>query len=314
MGIWYVKKMENEAELVDKPNYFNNIIAKVKRAFCILTIKEVGNKTILILPVFKTKELNEKYQEKLAKKIAKRLYDKPNQNLVLSNDLELPIFKNYLYSQNCNILDGRWLFRYLLPQVIDYIAEKQEKEAQTIEVSIMINDNSESCLKTIIDIAQKVKMLNIVTNEIEKFKRVEEYLYETKGIIVRITNNRKKALLKSNIIFNIDFPEELVNQYIIPKKASIVNVSDKIAILSKRFSGINSNYYKISLPEKYKKWFEEYNIYHDFEESILYESMLYKKGSYESIVKEIWENESKITCLVGNNGEIREDEFLNLIN
>ena len=278
MGTWYIKKMESEAEIIEKPNFFKRVIARIKMKLGILHIKEIENKTIVILPVLKAKDLSEKNQARLADKIAKRLYDKPNQNLVLAHDLNLPGFKNYLYSQNCNILDGRWLFTYLLPQVINYVAEN-------------------------------VKMLNIITNDIEKFRRIEEYLYENKGIIVRLTNNRKKALLKSSLILNIDLPEEVVNEYVIPKKAILVNISEKITILSKRFSGINSNYYRISLPEKYKNWFEENNIYQDFDEAVLYESMLYKRGSYEVIVKEIRENESKIKCLVGNKGEIREDEY-----
>lgn len=310
MGTWYIKKMETESEIIDKHNFLNNIIARIKLYLGILKIKEVGNKTIVILPVLQSEELSETKQEKLANKIAKRLYDKPNQNLVLSNDLDLPVFKNCLYSQNCNILDGRWLFNYLLTNVVDYVAQKQSKDANVLEVSIMTNDNSECFLKLIIEIAQKVKMLNIITNDIEKFRSVERYLYESKGIIVRLTNNRKKALLKSSLILNLDFEEEHVNQYVIPKKAIIVNTSGRISIFSKRFSGINCNYYRISLPERYKIWFEENNIYHGFDEAILYESMLYKKGSYESIMKEISENQSKIEALVGNKGNISDSEFV----
>lgn len=312
MGTWYIKKMESEAELVDKYNFLGRIIAKLKRVFGKFYIKETGNKTIVILPVLKSHELNEKTQEKLANKLAKRLYDKSNQNVVLSNELNLATFKNTLYSKNCNILDGRWLFVYFLPNIIEYVSEKQKRDSHVLEVSIMVNDNSERNLKTIIQIAQKVKMLNIITNNINKFRRIEEYLYTNKGIVVRITNNRKKALIKSNLIFNLDFPEEFVNEYVIPKKTIIVNISEKITIFSKRFSGINSNYYKIYLPQKYKTWFEEYNIYRNFEETVLYESMLYKKNSYEAIEKEIKDNESKIQCLVGNNGDIRDEEFLNL--
>lgn len=314
MGMWYIKKMQEETEIVgtNVPTIFRKITANLKKCFHILTIKEISNKTIVILPIKKDKELKEKQQQKLAEKIAKKIYDKPNQHIILANQLELPIFKNVLYANNCNILNGRWLFLYLMPKVVEYIADKEEKTAQTMEISIMVNDNSETILKTMIAIAQKVKMLNIITNDIEKFRRIEEYLYENKGIVIRITNNRKKALLKSNMILNFDFPEEIVNQYTIPKKAVVVNVSERVTIFSKRFSGINSNYYQVSLPEEYKNWFDENNIHQDFDETVLYESMVYRKSSYESIMKQIEENESKIKCLIGNKGEIREEEFNNL--
>ena len=312
MGIWYVKKMSQEEEAIKAeklPLTVKKLLVKAKEILLLPTIKEIDNRTIVILPIKIKKNITEKQQEKLARKIAKHMYDKSNQNIVLSKELELPILKNTLFSNNCNLLDGRWLFSYLTPQIIQYVSERQEKTSQMLEVSIMVNDNKEQILKNIIKIAQKLKMLNIITNNIEKFRKIEEYLYKNMGIVVRITNNRKKALLKSNLIINYDFPEEAINKYILPKKAIIVNISEKISIASKRFSGINSNFYRISLPEKYRKWFAENNMDSSFDEAILYESVLYKKSSYESICKEIEENGSKIKYLVGNNGNICEEEY-----
>ena len=143
MGIWYVKKMSQEEEAIKAeklPLTVKKLLVKAKEILLLPTIKEIDNRTIVILPIKIKKNITEKQQEKLARKIAKHMYDKPNQNIVLSKELELPILKNTLFSNNCNLLDGRWLFSYLTPQIIQYVSERQEKTSQMLEVSIMVND------------------------------------------------------------------------------------------------------------------------------------------------------------------------------
>ena len=273
MAIWYIKKMDNNVNIF-------------KRIFKPINIIQVQNKMIVDLPVENDREVNEKLQQKLGTKLAKKLYEKQNQNLILAKNLELEIFKNTLHSNNCNILNGRWLFKYLVPEITRYISRKMNIETEKLEIAIMTDDNSENNLKMIIELAQKIKMLTIVTYDIDKYKRLEEYLLENLGIVIRTTNNRKKALLKSNIIYNIDFPEEVFNQYSIPKKSVIVSINEKIAIKSRRFEGINCNYYSIELQEEYRKWFKENNLLGKFDDTILLESMLYYKKSYEDIREE----------------------------
>lgn len=302
MGIWYVKQIKNAEEICkeNKHKLIQKLVYLCKKTFGIVTLKEVGNKTIALLP--------EGDLIKIAQKLCKKIYDRENQNLVLSSELmEQKNFVNYLYSNNFNILNGRWLFSYLIEEVLDYIGEKSGKPVETMEVSVMVNDNSEKNLKTIVDIALKVKMLNIITNHIETFMKLEEYLYNRHGILVRVANNTKKSLLKTNVIVNLDFPEELVNKYSLPKKGIIVNIGEEVYIRSKRFSGINVNFFEIDLPEE--KFFRENNLLGEFKSAILYESVLHRKGSYESIREQIKENKSNIKNLVGINGIICEKEY-----
>lgn len=300
--MWYVRLLEN----IDGVHWF-------KRIFGIITVKDVGNKTIAILPYKADDKISDKKWAKLANKLSKKLYDKQNQSIVLAEDIrQNESFVNTLNSNNCNILCGRWLFSYLTEEVLEYIEEKSEKQLETMEIAVMVNDNSERNLKIIVNLAQRVKMLNIVTNHIEKFKKIEEYLYEKMGILVRITNNTKKALLKTDVILNMDFPEELVNRYVLPKKGILVNIDEKVTIFTKRFSGININSYEIALPEEYYKFFEENNLIENFNTSILYESMLHRRSSYDSIRKQIRDNKSKIKNLIGINGIICEKEYKEL--
>ena len=191
--------------------------------------------------------------------------------------------------------------------MIDYVCQKKKIEANNIEVAIMLNDNSEVNLKMIIIIAQKVKMLRVVTKDIDKFKSVEEYLFKNMGIVIRTTNNKKKALIKSDLIINIDFAEELINKYVLPQNAIIINLINKIKIKSKRFAGTNCNNYSIILPDEYKEWFVKNKLFENFNQNLLLESKIYLKNSFEAIEEAL--KNVKISCLIGNNGVIQEGDF-----
>lgn len=198
---------------------------------------------------------------------------------------------------------------YLIPEIVEYISNMQQYILEQQEISILVNDNSEVNLKNIVYLSKKVKRLNIVTNNMDKFKKIEEYLYNKLGIMITITNNKKKSLIKSNIIINIDFVEESINQYKLPIYSTIFNVNNYAKIYSKRFGGVNAHNCVIKFPEKYNEMFKQYNIIEEFEKNILYESMIYKKDSFENIRLEIEENNSKIEHLIGNNGKINESEY-----
>ncbi len=167
---------------------------------------------------------------------------------------------------------------------------------------MLINDLEDFNKEIIINIAKNIKRLNIITNHINKCKKIEKYLYKEFGIMLNISNNKQRSLLKSEIIINFDFPEELINKYKVYDNAIILNMNDKINLHSKRFNGINVNYYKIDIPEEYKL--------DGFKDEIVYESLIYTKNNYKEIYKKIKEDKIEINKLVGNNGIIRENEIV----
>lgn len=169
---------------------------------------------------------------------------------------------------------------------------------------MLVNDFDGMTAELIILIANNIKRLNIVTNHIEKCKKIEEYLYNEFGIMLNVSNNKKSSLSKAEIIINIDFPEEIINKYRIYDKAIILNILERIAIKSKRFNGINANYYKIDMPQEYKL--------DEFEDEIVYESLIYNYKHLDNILDIIVKDKIEIKGLIGNNGIIKEKE-LNLL-
>lgn len=295
MKICYIKEMNETCDFVKR------ILIKIKKLFNIVEFSEDKGKTTIILPLFKSNIIKDKKIIKIAKKINRKLYDNNIENVVLSNYLEEnEILKQKLYCQNINILDGRYLFYLLIPEIVDYILKRQKKKLENGEITLLINDFTENNARIITYIAQSVKRVNIVTNHSNKFKKLEEYLYNELGIILNITNNKNKSLANAGLIINIDFPEEIMNKYEINSNAIIVNIFNEIKIRAKRFNGVNINYYKAYIPKKYKM--------EEFKDNLIYESSIYKYN-YENARKDIITNKIKIKKLIGINGDISENEF-----
>lgn len=267
----------------------NNILNKIQE-------QKDGNKVFLSLPI-----KSEKIKEKKIKRLVKQMQKYRIKTVVLSDNLfNIETLKNELYSININILDGKYLFKLLTEEVIKYICKKTKTDIEKMEISILTNDVNNTNNVIIIGLAEKVKMLNIITNHVSEFKTMEEYLLDEKGIVIKISNNYKTALKKTNIIINIDFVEEDINKYSLPSKCVIVNLNREIKIKTKKFNGINIIDYNIIIPPKYK--IEGYN------NKFVYESNMLEKG-YEVAKKQIQEDKIKIKNLIGKNGVINSKEF-----
>ena len=271
----------------DKPNIIEKMLNLIK----------VQDSTI-ILPI--NEKTKEKQIEKIAKKTIKVIGKISNsKKIVLSKKMKKEEkYINYLNEYGIEIADGRWLFEILLTDIVNYIVEKQKIER--VNISVLINDLTDKEFENIKLLAQKYMTINIVTNHIEKFRKLEQQLQE-KGIIATITNNKKKSLMKSQIIINIDFPKELINKYRINESATIVNVKRPIKITQKRFNGVTVNDYEIEYRNDIcnEKFFvDKYNL------KDLYEVEMYKKDSFENLRKKIKSDKVLINKLYLNNGEL----------
>lgn len=210
---------------------------KIRKIFNIVELEQ----NRVILPITKIEIENGKLSQKkaqiLAKNIVKKLKNAIGNNVILSKEIKKQKnLVNYLYSQNMNIIDGKWLFGILSDEAITYVVNKKKMKKEKLNVSILVNDVEDYVLENIKLIVRKYKRVNIVTNHLEKFKKLEKEIFEKDGIMVTVTNNKKKSLTKSNVILNYDFPTELINKYKIYDEAIILNFKQNVSISSKRFN------------------------------------------------------------------------------
>ena len=270
----------------DKPNC-------MLKLFNIIKLKDDK----IILPV-QSEEISLKKAEKLAKK-TKKILDKTNCNkIILSKEIKKQEnFKNYLYSDQVNIVDGKWLFEILSYQAVEYIIKKQSMKKEETTVSVLVNDITNNLLENIKKIIREYKRVNIITNHINKFKNVETKILEQEGIMITVTNNKKKSLSKSKIILNVDFPTELINKYSIYEKAIIINIKGKVEINSKRFNGININDYEISFKDLEDFDYDKKILY---EKKHIYEAQILKNQPFKYIEERIRNDRVEIIRMKGN--------------
>lgn len=271
----------------DKPNFIESM-------FNLIKVKE----NIITIPI--NEKITDKKLEKLALKTYKKITKISNsKKVVLSKEMKKQEkYINYLNTYGMEIADGKWLFEILLTDIVQYVLEKQKKEK--VNISILINDLTDIELNNIKILAQKYNMINIVTNHIEKFRKLEDQLQQ-QGIIITITNNKKKSLMKSQIVVNVDFPKEFINKYSINENATIINVKRSIRVSQKRFNGITVNDYDIIFRNDIcdEKFF---NGKYDIKD--LYESKMYKKRPFIELREKIKKDGVKIRKVFLNNGEL----------
>lgn len=241
----------------------------------------------------------DKFNIKKAKKILKILNKNSVRNVVLSKELQKnEMLINYLNSSNVNIFNGRWLEKYLAYEIVKYILVKKNIKEEETEIAILINQIDEVSTENIKLFSKEFKRVNVVTNHIEKLKNIEESIFDEFGIMITITNNKKKSLKNAKIILNMDFPNELINKFNIYDEAIILNLDGDIKINKKRFSGLNINNYEISLNDV------DY-LSEEFYIRDIFESQIYKKAIFKNIRKEIKDKGVNIEQLIGLNGLIK---------
>ena len=230
-------------------------------------------------------------------------------NVILSNNLfNNDKLKKVFINNNINIIEGKFLYESLLYKSIEYISNIQRMDMEKYEISILIKYKNNIRISGIIELAKKCKIINLITDNIRQFDRLEKELKKEYGIILNVTTNKEKSLLNSNIIINLDFLLDEFSQCAMPRKAIIFNIRNNLKIYSNFFEGINITDYLIYLPQKYNKIVK---LLEDVNPILLYEAIIIENNLIQSEIERKLKFDSvEIKCFLGNNGIIRGREFL----
>lgn len=206
-------------------------------------------------------------------------------------------FIEMLKQNDIVIFQGKQLYKYIILEIIERI-QKNMKLEENIEISMISNILTDEVKGNINLLLEKYTKIKIITNHPEQFKKVEQKISEELGYPVIITNNKQKALKKSNIIINLDFDEKEINKYNINENAIIVSIENNINIKSKRFNGKIVKDYETN-PKKEES---EKQIYEKIEyRNNLNEANLSKFEITRNIIKE---SQIKLTKLITMRGQI----------
>lgn len=223
-------------------NKKSNIIKKIFKK------TELLQNTIIINQDIEKIKLRKKI--KIIKKINRILEMNKCKTVLLSKDIKKDEeLVNLLYSNNINIIDGKTIFKMKMIEVLEYILKRKNISCNDAKLAIISNTVNSFLKNNTMILAKKVKELTIATNKRKEFKKIDEVLCD-EGIIITITNNRKKGIIRSDIILNIDIPKEIINLYNIKDDAIIVNFEENVKIRKKRFAGVIIDGYKSRLDVK----------------------------------------------------------------
>ena len=228
-------------------------------------------------------DIEKEMTDRRIKKIAKKLYKlnrKENIVVALSKELEKNDgLVNQINEYGVSILDGRWLFKFLICDIIEYISNMRERKEETEVVAVIMERQDEILLAQLPEIAKKVKTLKIIRATFG-LDYLEEKLYNEYGIAIQITNNKQKALTNADIVINFDLKEEKLKEYNINSQATLVNIKENI----KNFSGTNINYYKI---EYNRENFAKMKNETKFDSNVIYEGFIYRRDTLPNIRKQL---------------------------
>ena len=121
----YVKETDETCDFIKR------FLLEIKKIFNIVKVDNNTNKIIYNIPIFKDNKTSKYRIKKLSNKINKLLERDGSNTIVLSENLgNNQLLKNYLFAQNINILDGRYLFKCLTYKVLEYIFKIRKKKME----------------------------------------------------------------------------------------------------------------------------------------------------------------------------------------
>ena len=293
----YIKLEDDEDKFMSRyPNIPKSMARLLFKAKCRkgkFEIKNVQNRECIVLPIV---------NDKVLKKLEFFANIRCLRNVCVSDNLRWnDDFMRFAQKQNLNIMDGKWLFKNMMEQVVDYVADMREEPLGMQEVAILCHHLDETIAEKIKDISAKVKVCNILTQNSKQFQKLEEQIYQENGIVLNVSTNYKRAVMKSGLVVNFDVEGKDLEKCVFSKKAFLISLNQNEEIQKKDWLGRNIAFFAVDMPAKYAECQEDFAGFHG---SILYESLIYKKTSPRNIKKELMEDDVRILYLLDSNYKV----------
>ncbi len=304
----YLKILQQKNNIISKLQYYicmcyYKILVKIKYFFNIVTVKQIYEAYLFILPFEKIE--NKTKIRKCLEKVKKIMIKYNIQSLVVEEKLKkCEVFNKIIENENkkIHILDGRGIMPYLIKEIIEFALEKQEIKTETENLYICAKKCTNICVENIYYLIHYFKTINIVTPNIKQFQKIADKIEQQENIIITVTNNKKKSLKKSKLIVNFDFEQQEINKYTIFREATILTINENGFYESKTYSGIQIRKAGINTSNVIKEFFNKYNLLEDCSLTTLYESLINKKQSLEFVKEKLKKDEVCINALYGKNG------------
>ena len=289
-------------------------VVLIKKVLHIITVKEIQNGLIFILPCSK----EEKNIIKCAPNLKRLMQKYKISTIVLSDDIRknkefLAYFQNdRIMEKQIHILDGKEIMPYVIKEIIEYILKMQNKDIKFEDLYIILKQDRTEYKENIAFLSLFFKTINIVTPNLKTYQKLANKLMEKYGVILTVTNNKKKSLRKAKWIVNFDMSAEEIKKYTIFQKSTIIYLEQDEVYTGNAFEGIHICKAGIDISEEIKSYFRKQFLLPQFSVTVLYESILINKKSFRAIREQMAKDRLKITNLYGIRGALSKEELKKL--
>ena len=204
------------------------------------------------------------------------------------------------------LIDEKDIIKYLILEILEYIFEIQGKKMEQEDIYFLINKDEDIYLENIKTLSEKFKTTNIITEELSKFQKIVENIFEEETTIY-LSNNKRKSLRRAKYIVNFDYGIGEIEKYNINRTAILINIEQKVKMESMAFEGISINNVNIQIPDELIEHFGR--MMEKINKNILYMSLVNQKQELARIKDRIKEDNIHILNLIGDKGIISQEEF-----
>lgn len=264
----------------------------------IIKIEYARDDVIVVVPQYKCK--NSFKNRILMKKIRQKVENFKGYYISFDDKLKCvsDIVRQY---QN---VEDKLLMRELVMEIFEYIFDTGKKCINLENVYIFVNEYNKMNVDLIELMASKFKTVNIITEKLRYYRRLEEKLYDS-GILITVSNNKRKGARYANYIVNIDYAKEKFEEYRINMEAVIVNLTQEQEFFKNGFRGKIINDMKIEVDKDSIDYIMEF--YGNFDEKRYVENCIKKGQKIDDVFKQY---NVKISGLIGVRGVLHKSEFL----
>lgn len=295
--IGYVRKDNRQYESTKEKIYkvIRKIFLKVKAEY-------IDNDVVLLIPNYKS------YSGLILGIISKQIRRKIDRievnELVFEENLDLVKNKFNMYCKS----NGKIIMKKSLIKIFEYIFRLNNVNINLENVYILVNEYNKQNTDIINQLIEKFKTVNIITENIKRYKRMENYWY-SKGVLITVSNNRRKSLRNAKYIINIDFDKNKILMYNINSNSIIINLIDEFISIKSNFNGVLINNIELKIDSNKECFINEF--YGNINKKIFLETIIKKNDKRLEYINEInQEYNVKISGLIGVRGILENNEFL----
>lgn len=283
--------------------FWENLLIIIRKFLCKISVEKISitklhDSVVVLIPEYK------KYNIIRIKRIQKQLI----------KVCKISKVENCIFSEDSQFLKGciegsihknKKLMKSMILEILEYIFTKNCGNLELENIYIFMNEYSNFNITIIENLCRKFKTVNIITENLKKFKNLENALYD-EGILITVSNNKRKSVKNARYIINVDFENEKIEEYNLNSNSVFINLTDNPIIFNKCFLGVVINDIEITINNDFIFYIEEFlgsiNIKNLLE-------IMCNNNAVEMAGNILEKYNGKITALVGTRGKLLDCEF-----